>query len=268
MVEGMTLLYKIYKSSQLQIGDKIEIKARAFQSQKKEITLPENDDMPNESYPAYETWHQERESIISKAEEESTMLIEQAEKEAAEILEKSYQDSLKALEQAKEEGYHAGFEAGSAEGKESGYQETMSILLEAKQLKQQAIDERNRLAKELESQIVQLVIQTSRRVIQSEMQDNQESIFTLIEEGLKKCNYTENLVIHVSEMDYDLVYAYQNRIYLMTEGIYDIEVKSDPSMSPGSVVIETASGQVDAGIETQLRQIEAAFTELLKSGDD
>ena len=142
-----------------------------------------------------------------------------------------------------------------------------SLIDEAKQLKQQAYDARNQLSIQLEKNLVQLVIQTARRILQSELQENQELLFQLIDEGLKKCNYTENLVIHVSEMDYDMVYAYQNRIYLMTDGIYDIEIKSDPSMSPGSVVIETASGQVDAGIETQLKQIEAAFEELLQSGE-
>lgn len=264
----MTLLYKIYKSNQLRIGEKVEIKTRVHHKRETGALQTESIDMQMENHPDNEAWQHEKEMIISSAEEEAQHIIEQAEKEAALILERSYQESIKVQEQAKEEGYRTGYDEGYAEGREVGYHETMDLMTEAKHLKQKAFHEKERLAKELEKQIVQLVIQTARRVIQSEMQENQESIFILIEEGLKKCNYTENLVIHVSEMDYDLVYAYQNRIYLMTEGIYDIEVKSDPSMSPGSVVIETASGQVDAGIETQLRQIEAAFMELLKSGDD
>ncbi len=258
-------MYKIYKSDQLRIGESVEIKSR---SRKNKIFVnPSTDEMEDDVYADDNAIEMHRHELLQQAELDAREIIASAEKESAEVLEKSYLESKKLMEQSKEEGYAEGFEKGINEGREQGYQDMTDLIDEAKQLKQQAYDERNQLSIQLEKDIVQLVIQTARRILQSELQDNQELLFQLIDEGLKKCNYTENLVIHVSEMDYDMVYAYQNRIYLMTDGIYDIEIKSDPSMSPGSVIIETASGQVDAGIETQLKQIETAFKELLQSGE-
>lgn len=259
----MISLYKIFKSDQLKIGEKVEIKPSVLQ--RRVVThnraLGQEDGTPSFIH----SFEEERQMLLEQAEDEVSEIIRSAEREAAEILEKSYIESKSTMEKYREKGYSDGYEKGMAEGRETGYLEMESLIMEAKLLKQQAYDEKNKLAHELEEEIVQLVIQTSRRILQAELQENQELLFQLIEEGLKKCNYTENLIIHVSDMDYDMVYAYQNRIYLMTDGIYDIAVKSDPSMSPGSLVIETASGQVDAGVETQLKQIEVAFRELLQS---
>lgn len=258
----MILLYKIYKSNQLQMGEAVEIKSKLI-TNAPPIHRPDSDS--TELTHHQKEWKLHQQALIDQVEEDAKVIIDTAEKEAAEILEKSYLESKKVLKQSREQGYQEGLDQGLQQGRETGYQEMVELIDEAKSLKQQAFDDRIRLSKELEEAVVHLVIQTARRVLQVSMQENQELIFQLIEEGLRKCNYTENLVIHVSEMDYDLVYAYQNRIYLMTEGIYDIEVKSDPSMSPGSVLIETASGQVDAGIETQIKQIESAFLELMNS---
>lgn len=261
----MISLYKIYKSDQLKIGESVEIKSKSWKTHVS-ITGSSNQS-ESEVYHDEKGIETHRHEMLQQAENEARQVIAAAEKEAAEVLEKSYMESKELLEQSKEQGYAEGYEKGVNEGREQGYLEMTSLIDEAKQLKQEAYEARNQLSLQLEKDLVQLVIQTARRILQSELQENQELLFQLIDEGLKKCNYTENLVIHVSEMDYDMVYAYQNRIYLMTDGIYDIEIKSDPSMSPGSVVIETASGQVDAGIETQLKQIEAAFEELLQSGE-
>lgn len=247
------------------MGESFEIKSKQIRSKNRmNDSLTHDDDADFDDDRSIEK--QQHEFMI-QAERDAKEIINTAENEAAEMLEKSYIESKQILEKSREQGYTEGFEKGINEGREKGYLEMTDLIDEAKKLKQNAYETRNQLSLKLEEDVIQLVIQTTRRILQSELQEDQELLFQLIDEGLKKCNYTENLVFHVSEMDYDMVYAYQNRIYLMTDGIYDIEVKSDPSMSPGSVVIETASGQVDAGIETQLKQIEAAFKELLQSGE-
>ncbi len=258
----MISLYKIYKSRQLKMGEAVEII-----SKNDSVSAPIDQKVAENSARTHQekAWDQQRTALMDQAEQDARELINVAEKEAAEILKQSYEESKEVLESSRAKGYQEGFEQGLHQGREAGYQEMTQLIDEAKMLKQESYDGRERLSKELEEQIVHLVIGTARRILQVNMQENQELVFQLIEDGLRKCNYTENLVIHVSEMDYDMVYAYQNRIYLMTDGIYEIEVKSDPSMSPGSVLIETASGQVDAGIETQIKQIESAFLELMQS---
>ncbi len=247
------------------MGESVEIKYKLIKSAPS-INDSSSHDEEGE-FDGDRSFEKQKHDLMTQAEGDAKEIIDVAENEAAKLLEKSYVESKQVLEKSREQGYEEGFEKGMNEGREQGYLEMTSLIDEAKHLKQSAYEARNQLSLKLEQDVIQLVIQTARRILQSELQEDQELLFQLIDEGLKKCNYTENLVIHVSEMDYDMVYAYQNRIYLMTDGIYDIEVKSDPSMSPGSVVIETASGQVDAGIETQLKQIEAAFKDLLQSGE-
>jgi flagellar biosynthesis/type III secretory pathway protein FliH len=44
----------------------------------------------------------------------------------------------------------------------------------------------------------------------------------------------------------------------------EIEVLGDPSREPGSVVFETTRGNLDASVESQLREIERGLTDRLR----
>jgi flagellar assembly protein FliH len=43
-----------------------------------------------------------------------------------------------------------------------------------------------------------------------------------------------------------------------------IEVTSDPTLSPASVILESQHGFLDASVETQLAEIERGFTDLVR----
>ena len=263
VVEEMTSLFKVYKSNQILMGKKREIKfelaehASDMQSEKQIRGKEPGIDRETET-------EQKHQDLIQQAQEEKDQIINQAKEKADEMIAEAREKSHTVLEEASAKGEKEGFDIGFEKGQQTGYEEMKTLIDEAASLKQDIIDQKIHMTQELEEKLIQLVIKSARRVLQAELQDNQELIFNLIEEGLKECNYTENLVIQVSEMDYDLVYAYKNRIYLMTDGIREIEVRSDPSMGQGSIMIETVSGHVDAGIETQIKQIESIFVDLLK----
>ncbi|HZX20829.1 MAG TPA: flagellar assembly protein FliH, partial [Clostridia bacterium] len=57
---------------------------------------------------------------------------------------------------------------------------------------------------------------------------------------------------------------YKDKIYIMTEGIDNIEVKKDPALEDSSIIIETVSGTVDASLQTQITQIEQMFYGVLE----
>ena len=89
-------------------------------------------------------------------------------------------------------------------------------------------------------------------------------LLNLVESGIERCTYTDTLIIRVSENNYETVNSFKNKIYIMTEGIDNIEIKKDPALEDGSIIIETISGTVDAGLQTQITQIEQMFHDILK----
>lgn len=262
----MRSLFKVYKNSNIILGEKETIKF----GEKKNLQIQQNEiEASTEDSTSYnvdlEEIKAQKELILEEAEIKCQEIIQNAKKEAEIILEDAYNDSRNLYEKAKKDGYEEGYDEGFIKGKEEGYKEVENYIEDAKSIKQEAMREKNKLVKELEEQIVELVIQSIKKILNHEIEKNHSLLMNLIEKGLEKCTFTESLVIRVSEEDYELVHSSKNKIYMMTEGIDEIEVKSDASLPKGSVYIETLSGTIDSSIQTQIEQIETLFKELVKS---
>jgi flagellar assembly protein FliH len=248
---------KVIKSTVVSLGQKKEIdfnliySSRIIKDHIKQLELPEQEEISAE---------EKSRLLLEEASEESRLIIENAKRDVEVILEEAYRDSKKILENARNEG----FQKGLREGHQMGFQQYQELLDEARALKQQMLEEKKLSAHALEKDIVRLVIESVRKVIKHEISESHEIMLNLVREGINKCTFTESLIVRVSEMDYDLISAYKNRVYMMTEGIEDIEIKTDAALSSGSVIIETASGRVDSSVGTQMEIVENLFYELLQ----
>ena len=191
----------------------------------------------------------ESERILHSANEEGQNLIAQAQNRAGEI-----------EENARNKGYSEGF----IKGREEGYDQVDALIQEAIDIKQNTLLEKKAVAKSLEGEIVELVISSIRKVIDHEVEKENQLLLNLVRKGIEKCVYTDSLIIRVSTENYEVVNSSKNKIYLMTEGIDHIEVKQDPALQSGSIIIETVSGTVEASIQTQIAQIESLFYDILK----
>ncbi len=200
------------------------------------------------------------ESIIKSAKEKSDEIISRTEKEQESIISEAYSESNQILENARLEGYNKGIE----EGKELGLNSVDNLIKDAKKIKQDTLAEKKIVAKKLEKEIIELVISSVKKVLNYELEKDHKLLLNLVESGIEKCTYTDSLIVRVSTNDYEIVDSSKNKIYMMTEGIDNIEVKKDPALDDGSIIIETISGTVDASLKTQIRQIEQMFYDILK----
>lgn len=256
----MKSLYKVYKSVEVILGNKKELQYTGDNIIKK-VCEEDRESNNDEPVDIGELSKLRAEKILEEAELQKEELILTAEKEAALIIEEAYEDSKNICENARTQGFNEGLEL----GKEEGYQEFQQLLQETVEMKKQILQDKKRLAKELEKEILDLVMFSIRKVIDYEIDNNHEVLLNLISKGLEKCTFTETLIIRVSDVDYEVLNTYKNRIYMMTEGIDDMQIKKDSALTKGSIVIETLSGKIDASIDTQISQIEVLFKELLKS---
>ena len=209
-------------------------------------------------------------AIIDKAKERANAIIRAAEIECEEtisrtrteqqtIISEAYEESNNILENSRKKGY----EQGVLEGREEGLRTVDNLIEEVKQMKQNVLSERKTVAKELEKQVIELIISCVKKILNHELERNHKLLLNLVENGIEKCTYTDSLIIRVGENDYETVNSSKNKIYIMTEGIDNIEVKKDPALEDGSIIIETVSGTVDASLQTQITQIEQMFYEIL-----
>lgn len=262
-------MYKVYKSTYVDLGEKKKLTfiEKDFKNarEKPDNSQKEEEKSPQEEKSSPRDIEKDIEEKLKAAEEKSRSMVEQAEEEAKKIREEGESKKEEILKEAENRGFEKGYQEGFQAGEVKGYEEEKTYIQEAKDLKQQAYQEREDLARELEESLIDLSIKAIEKVIEKELEKDHELLLKLIENGLKKSTYTETLIIRVAQGDYDLLDVNKNKIYMMTEGIDDIKIKVDHSFEKNEIIIETQSGIINAGLKTQIEQIHKAFTDLLQS---
>ena len=118
---------------------------------------------------------------------------------------------------------------------------------------------RARIRKETEGDIVSLTVAIARRVLRRELSVDPEAIHGVVKAALEKVQSKEICVIRTHPEHVPGVRNYFEKAGLSA----GIEIVADASLQPGGLVVETKRGNVDASVETQLKEIERGFTDKL-----
>lgn len=208
-----------------------------------------------------ELQEEEATNIVEDAKKMYLRIIEEANLEAAKIVEAANQEReaihLNSAEQGNAEGY--------AEGIAQGLNQAEATIQQAAELKLQLDERSKRMYKEAEIEIMELVLEISRKVIGEELTQNADILISLIKKALDKCTFKERLSIRVSEHDYHYVNNNKDRIVMLTEGINDLEIICDKALKIGSCIVETQAGEINSGLSVQLTEIEKAFEYLMRN---
>lgn len=196
--------------------------------------------------------------MIEKARKESDAIIRSAECEAERILQTAERDAEQKAKAIMEDAWSKGYNEGiSSAGEE--YEVKMQAALE---LKQEAEKEHEEMLRGMEKEIIDMALEIARKVIGDEIQVNQENMLLVAKQAIEKCSNKNSMVIRVSRDDYDYMNENSDMLLANVQGTDNIEVKMDLSLKPGDCNIDTPFGSVDAGVQTKLKKIEAAFRNL------
>lgn len=180
--------------------------------------------------------------LMASARSEAEAVIEEARAQRA------------AIESAARE---AGYAAGRAEALAAGEEELVAI----KAAFQDSILKLQRLREELvgqcEQEIIRLVLEVSKKIVQREVSADREIVLTLIRVALARISDNTPATIRVHHDDYQFLEARRHEFLSGENGI--VHVVEDRSISRGGCVIETEFGQIDARIEQQFKEIERGF---------
>lgn len=211
------------------------------------------------------------EEIISKAEEEANKIIESAHKAYEDRLDIANEKAKKIYQESKEEGYDAGYEMGLEKGYKEGYEagykegkeEANKLIEEALCIKNDYIKTRSNLLKELEQEIIQLVIAIYEKVIYKKVEEDEELIVSLIANGIDNLEVSEKLTIIVSKEDYEMVNRSKDIILAKASLINDLEIRVNSNMEKGDCILETSKGSVDVSIKDQLKEVKELLISIL-----
>lgn len=154
-----------------------------------------------------------------------------------------------------------GFEDGMRRGREEAaaqLQETLDRLGET--LRELALLKR-KIRNEAEQELVQLSLAIARRILYRELATDPESIHGIVHAALQKLQNREIVRVRV----YPAAAAAVRVAFERLPNAAAVEIVADTGLATGAILFETALGELDASIETQLQEIQRGFADRLGS---
>lgn len=197
--------------------------------------------------------------IRQEAEDEAERITGEA-KRKAEELEREISQKVEQIErEASERGQKEGLEKGFQEGRE----EVSRLVERLHKVITQAIDKRGQIIEEAETQVINLVLLMTRKVIKVISENQKNVVINNVVQALRKLKSRGDVVIRVNLADLELTTEHTNDFLSMVENVKSISILEDSSVDRGGCIIETDFGQIDARISSQIHEIEEKILELM-----
>lgn len=173
-------------------------------------------------------------------------ILDGARKEAAAIREEARQLYLTVENKIKEAS-----EKGHAEGREEGLASVTELLAKIRKDQEEVL-------KDLEKQALNLVVEIAHKVLGDALKTSDEALLGLIREALKESMGNE-LVVMVNPDDFEKMREKQNSLLTALQGSQTLQIKASAAVRPGSCMIESELGTLEAQLDLQLAAIKRAL---------
>jgi flagellar assembly protein FliH len=151
-----------------------------------------------------------------------------------------------------------GFQEGLRQGREQSAAEVTSASMRLAQLLDEVAVFKQKLRKDAEVEVVKLSLAVARRILHRELNADPDSIRGIVNAALEKLRRREVYRVRVHPSVVQAVEA-----SLEAHGSTAVSVVADRGLMPGGIVFETAVGELDASIDTQLDEIQRGFADRL-----
>jgi len=114
-----------------------------------------------------------------------------------------------------------------------------------------------------EARIISLIRQIAKKVVMAQIEIDDGIVKQLIIDALKALVNPEEVVLSISEEDYEYIEMIKEEFFDEIESLKSISVKSDPSVKRGGCRIDTSTASISSDPESRL---EAIFEAVRKAG--
>lgn len=198
------------------------------------------------------------------AHEQAILILEEARfnarLEADAIIAKANQE----IEQKKQEIYESSKNLGYEEGMKKAEEDILAKENELNSKIKENEEIREKTLIKLEKEIVQFVIDLTKKVLTKSFEIRPEVIGFLVQKGLTQVKNFENLKIYVSEQQYDFVENNKNEILGIDTQNYHIQIIKDTTLSDTECLIETDFGTINCSCLEQFEGIKNTLAYMLE----
>jgi flagellar assembly protein FliH len=157
------------------------------------------------------------------------------------------------------EAYAAGYAGGFEQGRREAMEQEGRL---AQQFREEmvAVVHRVEMAMELwyqksEVGVARLARDVAERIIADELQLRPDAIMGIVREALNRVANSTHARVRVNPFDLPALAERKEQLMQACNSVHEIEIVGDEQLSPGSTIIESDSGLVDATVESKLRML-------------
>jgi len=209
-----------------------------------------------------EEMEQLRENILRETETMVSDLINQAREQAAAIIAEAHDQAEELLAKARQEG-EALRQQAMEQGKEEGWQHAQAQWAEKiaalTTVIETATTEKKRAIIAAEELMLELVLAISARILKRLPELDPEYLRGQLEAVVEKVMDSEQGILYVNPQSAMAVNGWLDEIIASHPTLRKLKVQPDSSLSPGSVILETQYGRVEAIVEEQLQNLGASL---------
>jgi flagellar assembly protein FliH len=184
--------------------------------------------------------------LLNDSRRKAEEIISQARLQADQLLKEAHEKVESLQRDAEKAGYEKGYQTGKAVWEDAQEQLHREIAIQ----KESLVEERKKLLKKLEPEIIQLAVSIARSVIHAELYLSPNQINSIARAVLDKARGDGLHVLKVSPQDYDEI---TSLIEDESTESTRLEVKCDNSLM--GCCAETPYGEVEGSIDDQLEEV-------------
>jgi flagellar assembly protein FliH len=156
--------------------------------------------------------------------------------------------------------YNQGVAAGETAAKQQAQQKLEPVIQQLNGMINELASLRKRVRAEAEDDAMKLAMAIARRLIYRELSTDPEAILGLVKAAFAKLNARETHRLRMSPSEATVIQQYRAQLQIPP----GLEITPDGSLTPGSAIFETARGDLDASVDTQLSEIDRGLTDVMK----
>ncbi|SFF70438.1 flagellar assembly protein FliH [Halobacillus alkaliphilus] len=190
---------------------------------------------------------QQAEKVLEEAREEASQLLQAAEHKIDADKKAWEEERIQLVQAAEKEGYQAGVT--------QGYQDYTEKLEEANHIIAKANQSYHSIVGSSEETIVEIALRAAEKILNCHLEDHPESFSNLVKKVVKEVQEQPEIAIYVHPDQYGYLQSQAEELQRMTSLKTNLSIYVKDEMEPFSCVLETPFGRIDAGIDSQLKEL-------------
>lgn len=239
----MILLYNFYEQP---VEESKQIKVKSINPINKSA---HNSDLKSDQQSCHEL-EQTGHDLNTMLKEKDTLIQETKEKINQEKLHWEM-EKQQWIEAAEKEGYDAGF----IQGKDECLQAYQQLLDETNALATAALKDYHATVEKSSGVILDLAIHTAKKILDDEFTVDPDNFLPIVKAAMKEINDQPVISIYLHTNNYPAVLQQKEELVRLLESEAKLAIYTREDIAKNSCLIEHPFGQIDASVDTQLKQI-------------